>query len=408
MIHKQIYTLFIHRTNKGSVLKKGDQDLIKNMNIAVILEKIRTDGPVSRASLSRMTGLSRSTCSILVDQLISEGLICETGKDESSGGRKAILLKMNYEGGRAIGLKLMKNRIAGALVDLSGRIIRIRSQEIFKGYNESELIEALIDVVQSLISFEEESTKGRIFGIGIGIGGKIDFHKGILIESSILSLKNIPIGPILEEKTGIPVFLENDVNAFTLGEKYFGEGKNFNNFLCVSLGSGIGAGVIINDVLYRGSHHLACEFGHMRIAENDSSKTCKCGKQGCLEAYASDGAIEEFFNTLSDRNASIDRIVELADEGDESALKSFSMAGAYLGYGISTLINLFDPETLLIGGEGIVYYKYMEEEVNKALRKNVVYGLFNEIVITPVSYDDNLWVRGVATLVVREVFKRKI
>ena len=406
-IDLSILCLSIEQT-KENELKTGDQDMIKNMNMTIVLEKVRTEGPVSRASLSRITGLSRSTCSILVDQLISEGLICETGKDESSGGRKAILLKMNYEGGRAIGLKLMKNRVAGALVDLSGKIIEVKSEDISENINESELMEIILSVVRFFIVYEQKHYKGKIFGIGIGIGGKIDFHKGILIESSILSLKQIPIGAILEEKTGIPVFLENDVNAFTLGEKYFGEGQDFSNFLCVSLGSGIGAGVIINDVPYRGSHHMACEFGHMRISENDTAKNCNCGKTGCLEAYASDGAIEDFYKEISNKNISIEQIIQLAEAGDKEALKSFSIAGSYLGTGISTLINLFDPETLIIGGEGVVYYKFMKDEVNRSLKENIVYGLFDEINIKPVSYDDNLWVRGVATLVVREVFKRKI
>lgn len=388
-------------------MKIGDQDLIKNMNISVILEKIRTEGPVSRASLSRMTGLSRSTCSILVDQLIAEDLVCETGKDESSGGRKAILLTINYEGGRAIGLKLMQNRIAGALVDLNGRIIQTDSRETTSDFSGSELIDYLCEIVGSLTAIEKNKGK-KIFGIGVGIGGKIDYQKGILLESSIIGLKNLSIASILEERTGIPVFLENDVNAFTLGEKYFGEGKNFSNFLCVSLGSGIGAGVIIDDSLYRGSHHMACEFGHMSMSAEPDARLCNCGKHGCLEAFASDSAIEDYYKELSGAELPINEISKLAGQGDITSLKAFARAGSYLGFGISTLINLFDPEALIIGGEGVVYYEYMEEEMNNSLSNNVVYGLSDEADIRPVSYDDNLWVRGVATLVVQKVMKREI
>ncbi len=111
-------------------MKKGDLVLIKNTNMSTVLEKIRTEGPISRAHISRLTGLSRSTCSILVDEMISEGLVIEMGKEESSGGRKAILLKLNYEGGRAIGIKVMQNHISAALVDLSGKVIEIQSTDL--------------------------------------------------------------------------------------------------------------------------------------------------------------------------------------------------------------------------------------------------------------------------------------
>ncbi|MDC7234297.1 MAG: ROK family transcriptional regulator [Spirochaetales bacterium] len=376
------------------------------MNTISVLEKVRTEGPISRASLSRVTGLSRSTCSIIVDQLISEGLICETGKDESSGGRKAILLTIDNDGGRAIGIKLMQNRIAGALVDLKGQIIGTISKEMDSSFTEDELINDLHSVIDSLRQIEKKSRK-KIFGIGIGIGGKIDFQKGVLIESSILNLRNIPIGNLIQDKTGIPVFLENDVNAFTLGEKYFGEGQDYSNFLCISLGSGIGAGVIIDESLYRGSHHMACEFGHMSLGV-DSLRECRCGKKGCLEAYASDSAIELYYKESTGRNPGITEIVSLAEKEDHHALNAFSRAGRYLGFGISTLVNLFDPETIMIGGEGIVYYRYMEDQVRKSLLENTVYGLSDEINIRPVSYEDNLWVRGVATLVVKGVLRREI
>ncbi|MGL1891133.1 MAG: ROK family transcriptional regulator [Spirochaetaceae bacterium] len=378
------------------------------MNITVVLEKIRLDGPISRASLSKSTGLSRSTCSNLVDQLISEGLVCETGKDLSSGGRKAILLRVNYEGGRAIGIKLMQNRIVGALVDLSSKIIKTSSKEFSHDFTEAELVEVLLDIVKSLIKYEKNNNNGKIFGIGVGLGGKINFEEGILIESSILKLKNVPIASLIEKQTGIPLFLENDVNAFTLGEKYFGVGQEFSNFLCVSLGRGIGAGVIIADDLYRGSHHLACEFGHMKISDATNIHKCNCGQSGCLEAYASNSAILGYYKEFTGCDVTIDDLISLAEKSDESALKAFVTAGTYLGIGMSTLMNLFDPETIIVSGEGAVYYDYMKEAVQSSLKENVVYGLSDEIEIKSVTYNDNLWIRGVATLVIKEVFRREI
>ncbi len=388
-------------------MKKGDLVLVKNTNMSTVLDIIRTAGPVSRAHISRLTGLSRSTCSVLVDEMISEGLVIEMGKQESSGGRKAILLKLNYEGGRAIGIKVMQNHIAAALVDLSGKIIKIQSRDFPKDSDKSDFIEILISVVLLLTAYEKNNTNKNILGIGIGVGGKIDFHTGTLIESSIINLLNVQIGKILEERTGIPVYLENDVNAFAVGEKYFGAGIHYHNLLCVTVGQGIGAGIIVDDNLFRGSHHIAGEFGHIRITDSNSATICTCGKNGCLEAYSSNQAIINYFLVLTGKKISIEEITILAEQGDKSALEVFRKAGTYLGYGISTLINLFDPETIIIGGEGAVYYRYMESEINRVVREDAVYGLAEEVEIQPVLFDDNLWIRGAAALVVREVFRKK-
>lgn len=388
-------------------MKKGDLVLVKNTNMSTILEIIRTEGTISRAHISRLTGLSRSTCSILVDEMISEGLVIEMGKEESSGGRKAILLKLNYDGGRAIGIKVMQNCISAALVDLSGKIIKIKSGDFPDNFDESGFINILISVVNSLSAYEKNNTNKNILGIGIGVGGKIDFHTGTLIQSSIINLRNVQIGKILKEETGIPVYLENDVNAFAVGEKYFGAGLHYHNLLCVTVGQGIGAGIIVDDSLFRGSHHIAGEFGHIRITDSDSAASCTCGKKGCLEAYSSNEAIINYFLELTGKKISIDKITALAEKGDRSALEVFRKAGTYLGYGISTLINLFDPEIIIIGGEGAVYYKYMESEISRVVKEDTVYGLYKEVEIKPVLFDANLWIRGAAALVVREVFRKK-
>ena len=259
----------------------------------------------------------------------------------------------------------------------------------------------------SLTIHEKNNTNKNILGIGIGVGGKIDFHTGTLLESSIINLRNVQIGKVLEERTGIPVYLENDVNAFTVGEKYFGAGIHYHNLLCVTVGQGIGAGIIVDDNLFRGSHHIAGEFGHIRITDSNSAASCTCGKKGCLEAYSSNEAIIKYFLELSGKKNSIDEITVLAGQGNDLALQAFRKAGTYLGYGISTLINLFDPEIIIIGGEGAVYYRYMESEINRVVREDTVYGLSEEVEIQPVLFDDNLWIRGAAALVVREVFRKK-
>jgi N-acetylglucosamine repressor len=339
-------------------MSKGDLALLKNTNMTTVLDKIRAEGTVSRAHISRLTGLSRSTCSILV-------------------------------------------------VDLSGKIIEIQSESFSKSSSKSTFIDILSKVVLSLTVHEKINTNEKIRGIGIGVGGKIDSNTGTLLESSIINMRNLKIGKVLEEITGIPVYLENDVNAFTVGEKYFGSGLNYHNLLCVTLGDGIGAGIIVDDNLFRGSHHIAGEFGHIRITNSSTAVSCTCGKKGCLEAYSSDHAIIGYFLELSGEAKTIEEITSLAESENNYALQAFVKAGTYLGYGLSTLINLFDPETIIIGGEGAVYYKFMESEINRVVMEDTVYGLFDEVKIQVVLFDDTLWIRGVAALVVKEVFRKQ-
>lgn len=393
--------------DKQSEIKmiKGDQELLKKTNLWTVLEKIRNDGPISRAGIAKITGLSRSTCSILADELLSEGLIIELGKDTSSGGRKPILLQMNYDGLFAIGIKVMQGSIISGLVDLGGNIRGIHTQTLTPNPGKQELTSDLVSAAEAVRA--SLGAEDRLVGIGIGVGGKIDHRNGILLESSILDLQNVNLTVDLNQHFDVPVYLENDVNAFTLGEKFFGSGAAYSNFICVSMGDGIGAGLYLNDELYRGSHHIAGEFGHIRITDEQDALRCSCGKRGCLEAYTSSRAIMEKYSESAGKSAStggIPQLIDLFDEKDKAAVDTFTTAGRYLGEGLAMLVNIFDPSAVIIGGEGMNYFRCMEEEIRRSLKENTVYGLSDEIDLIPVLSDDNLWIRGISSLVFRELF----
>jgi N-acetylglucosamine repressor len=442
-----------NRQEQGTNVKTGDNELIKQINYGIILDTIRESGPISRIDISRKTGLSRSTCSIICESMLSQNLLIETGKSMSSGGRKPVLLELNANAGIVISLKLMEGVIVGALVNLGGKVLSKKHIIVPRNLEPDQYIESLKQYIDATLKAvtgpdtvgpdtvgpdtvgpdtvgpdtagpdtvgpdtagpdtADRKTTGRlpqkVFGIGIGMSGRIDNTEGILLESSILEWKHISIGKILEEHFHIPVFLENDVNTFAMGEKYFGAGKPYTNYLCVTIGEGIGLGIVLDGKLYRGHHHGAGEFGHIKISTDPDAPVCSCGRKGCLEAFASDKAITRYVEKSDGRVLSIEEVTEAAENGDEECRKAFHKAGFWLGNGISTLINLFDPEAIIIGGERAGAAELFVDAMKQVIAENTVYELAQDIEIHTLQPDIDHWVRGVATLAIKEFISKAI
>ena len=381
----------------------GDMDLAKQTNRGLILNQLIVDGPLSRAELSRNVGISRSTCSSLVDELLRNQLVVELGKDRSSGGRRPTLVHINYRGGQAIGIKVMADSIVGALVDLTGRIVSHSSRAFEADGGYEACVAAIVDLVREISgSTDEPAAPEPIIGIGIGMGGRIDYQSGTLIESSVLPWKDVPLASLVAAETGVPVYLENDVNTFALGENHFGQGKSHQDYLCLSIGRGIGAGIVIDGHLYKGAHHGAGEFGHTKLIHGAEARRCSCGEYGCLEAYASTPAIVAEAKRRFGRELSVEELSEIARSGDPAAVEIFREAGTVLGIGISTLINLLDPELVLIGGEGTAYSDLMQEAMRASIAASTVYSLAEEIPVRMLPYQADMWARGLATVVMME------
>jgi N-acetylglucosamine repressor len=395
----------------------ADSGFLKNYNLDKTLQLIKDNGPISRASIARITGMSRSTSSLIVDHLIKSGLVVETGKDESTGGRKPILVRLNHEAGLAIGVKIERDQIIAAVVDLRGEALARLAEPVPERGRPGAYVTALGTVVRRLLDAERSGENRRILGVGIGMSGLVDSEAGVSLESSIINWKNMNLRETLQGEFGLPVYVENDVNTLAIGEKWLGLGKAMENFLCVTIGRGVGVGVIIGGALYRGNHHGAGEFGHTKVSDSPEAPLCSCGRRGCVEAFASNPAILEWVrgrlaageaSALADADPArltMDRVLRAARDGDALALAAYARAGRYLGYGVANLINLFDPEAVIVGGEGTVAGLFILPEMEKAIAENAVYGLDRHVRRVPLTFEDDLWVRGVATLVVREVFR---
>ena len=398
-------------------VETGNADYIRMLNSGVVLSTIHSQEPISRAAIAKRTGLSRSTCSLIVDDLLRRNLICEVGKDKSSGGRRGVLLTMNYDAGVTVGVRLLADSVDCAVVSLRGDVLAHRSTEISYHTDVDTYIDVLCRAVSEIITeYHKESPRKPVFGIGLGLSGLVDSASGESVASSILHWDHIPLAARVQEQLSLPVHIDNDVNTFALGELWFGHGRGIDSFLCVTVGEGIGLGVVIHGTIYSGAHHGAGEFGHTRISDDPQAPRDALGIQGTVEAFAADPAVCAYLEEQIQQGTSsvleahsgkisIGQAAEAARKGDALAIEAFRRSGRYLGIGIANLISLFDPEMIILGGEGCAVGDLWQPTMEETVREQTAYGLHRRVSWKSVEFDDNLWVRGIASVVLKEVFE---
>lgn len=388
----------------------GNRDLIRAINRSHVLNTIKTYGPIGRADIARQTGLSPATVTSISAKLISQDLVLEKSAGDSSGGRPPILLVINPKGGYVVGIKLTETHAVCALTDLEAMIIAKSSMQL-SGHEPVQVVEDLARMVLSFIR-EQKIAKKQLLGVGVGLAGIIDAEDGILRQSPIYGWDNVPLRSMFQSKLHIPVYIENDVNTLTLTERWFGHGQGVDNFLTVTVGRGVGLGIVANGQFYRGQNGGAGEFGHITI--NPQGPLCACGKHGCLEAYVGDpGLIRSAQEAaaqgeLSTTVQNLDELLALAQAGNIVAIRIFEQAGRILGLGIANLVNLFNPKKIIISGEGTREGDFLFIPMKESIQQNTMPGLFDPNTVQIAPWGDDAWARGAAGLVLREVFESPI
>lgn len=325
--------------------RTGDQYLVKEINLSIVLDTILRRQPISRANISTMTGLNKGTVSSLVQELIERKLVFETGTGSSSGGRKPVLLQFADHAGFAIGVDLGVNYIHAVLTNLTGKI---EQEFTINHYNESEqsVLQHLKDGIQTLIDAAPPSAYG-IIGIGLGIPGIVNSSGEILFAPN-LGWHNMDLASLLRDHFQIPVYVDNEANAGAIGELQYGAGQGTANLVFISAGIGIGSGIILHNEIYKGNTGLSGEIGHLTIEA--TGKPCRCGNRGCWELYASEQALVSLVSESNPKeNLSLEDIVQLAKQENAMILQSLTQVGRYLGIGIAGILNIFNPRKVIIG-----------------------------------------------------------
>lgn len=390
--------------------RRANRDLIKALNRNLILNIVRSEGPLSRTQVTHISGLSVGAVSQLVSELLHEGWLIEAGESESTGGRRQVMLRLNPTAGYVVGLKLMEDRVVCAVTDLETSVLTYAERPMSPDYTPQVVSAELAETV-TLALAEARIDPARVFGVGIGLAGVIDCASGIVHYSPFFQWRNVPLADLVAARLNLPVYLENDVNTLTITEQLFGPGHSVPNFVVVTVGRGIGMGTVLNHQLYQGVHGGVGELGHVTIDEN--GPRCACGKYGCLEAMAADPAVIGDVESALTRGARtrltssprLADIVRAADEGDALAQDALARSGHYLGIGLATVINMLCPSLLIISGEGVVAGDHRLKPMFESLRKHTFNGLLDSVQIVIKPTDDRTWARGAAGLVVGKLFE---
>jgi predicted NBD/HSP70 family sugar kinase len=366
-----------------------------------LLDLIRRRSPITRAELASSTGLARSTIAQRVDSLITEGLVAEVGEAVSTGGRPPTTLGFNAASGIVLAADLGATHSRLAVCDLDANPLAESCRDI----NISDGPEAVLDWV--LESFEALTTEaGRsasdVRGIGIGVPGPVDFTAGRAVHPPIMpGWDDYPIRNRFNERYGIPVLVDNDVNIMALGE-YWAMYPKVDDLIFVKVGTGIGSGLIVGGRLHRGARGAAGDIGH--IQAGPAEVMCRCGNPGCLEASAGGAAIArdlraKGYEALGSREA-----VALAQSGNHEAIQAVRDAGRLIGSVLAATVNLLNPAVISIGGDVAEAGQQLLAGIRETVYQRSTALSTSELQITNGTLGDRAGIIGAAALIIDHVF----
>lgn len=351
--------------------------LMRSINRSAILDLIRQQSPITRTQIANKLSVSLPTVMRIVDNLVEEDLVRYVGNIESSGGRPASLLEFNGQAYAVIGVDLGGTNMYGAVADLSGNIqFEISIPTNSKGSDHN--LDLLIDLIQKLL--DAPRPEGQIIrGIGIGLPGVTLSREGIVTWVPSLGWRNLPIRDILKNHFGYSVFIENDVNLITLGELNFGAGKGVHNLVCIAVGTGIGAGIIINQALYRGFNQASGEIGYLLPDVNALGKNYD--EFGAMENQASGPGIaqraHEYFVAnslpLPEEELTAEYVFSAARDGKLWAKKITQDTINLLSITIANISALLNPEMIILNGGVIQSADLLIEPIRQRIQGSIPY-----------------------------------
>jgi predicted NBD/HSP70 family sugar kinase len=379
----------------------------RNINRAIVLNLIRERQPISRAAISKLTGLNKSTISNIVAGLITEDLVTEQLSHNQEIGRNPVDLRVrtgkHFVG--AIYIETSKTQLA--IVDIDGMV---------KGTTEIETDAAhpqefLVQCIQGVEKLRTEHHALRLRGIGVTVAGIVDSLQAKVVYAPNLGWENLELGQIIRNLAPKieSITVENDAKASALAELLLGKhGVASSNLVFLSIGYGIGAGIVLDNHILGGNSHAAGEFGHMTIVEGGDA--CSCGNLGCWEVYASDRATIRRYvqeKKLSPEQSSkvlIQDVVDASNNGDQSARREITKTGQYLGRGIANIIRSFDPELIIVGGTITQAWELVYPEIMETVNKRGFFGKQRNTTIVPTSLAGHPPLLGAAALSIRKLF----
>jgi N-acetylglucosamine repressor len=385
-------------------LQKATNQQTRLINHQLVLRTIYDRNPISRADVARATGLTRTTVSDVVEELLEAGLVEEIGLGRSTGGKAPILLGVPQEARHLIGIEVGDTQLSGAVVNLRGEVRR-RVEVPLDGRDGEMALARLDGLIEELV----QPTDAPILGIGIGTPGLIDTTTGTVRWAVNLDWRDLPLGTRLSERWSLPVHVANDSQAAALGEYTFGGHSPRDSMVVVKVGRGIGAGIVIGGLLYAGEGSGAGEIGHSAIADN--YRPCRCGSVGCLETLASTRAVVQRARELAPHapdsalNASgrsepidFDDLVRAFADGDDLAREILMDSARHLGRSIGGLIGTLSIRHIVLVGEMTRFGEPWLTAVRREAHRSALAILADATTIEIGRPGDDLVVLGAAAL----------
>jgi predicted NBD/HSP70 family sugar kinase len=364
---------------------------------SAVLALLGTRGPTSRADVARALDVSPATITQLTKVLIARGLVTELETAPSQGGRPGRLLGLVRSAGGAIGAKVTADHVAIVDVDVDGTV-RSSSSHRF----DPDAPHAL-DVLGHILGSAVDDHSGHLLGVGVGIPGSVDTQASGVVNAPTLGWSDAHVGAVLRTMLGVPVLVENDVNALAVAERLYGTGRDYGSYLVVTIGRGIGCGIVVDGAIYRGASGGAGEIGHIPMSVD--GPLCGCGSRGCLEAHIGNDALvrQALEAGVIGPRGSLDGLKIAAGRGDAVAQGIYREAGAVLGRALAGVVHTVDPEVVVLLGEGIDAWPHWEAGFEQSLRSHLMparRGL--PFIVEPWAEDK--WALGAAALVLATPF----
>ncbi len=403
----------VRRIGPGRLPEGSAQpELLKDLNRALVLGLAQKERVFSRAEIARQSGLSKVTTSAIVDELIQAGLLRELGTGQSNGGRPPQLVEYLPSARLAIGVQYAHREVIAVATDLDATPVLQLSRPVTNASSESVLA-AVVAIVRELLA---SLTREHVLGVGFASPGLVDLEQGVVNLAIDVGWRDVPAARILSDQLGLPVMVANRGKTAALAEQWCAGEPGVEHLIYVSLGTGIAAGIVHGNTLYLGATSSAGELGHVTIDPN--GPVCECGNRGCLHVYASEDAIVRRARELTRnrpigplaekidgdvRSINADAVIDAALLGDPAAIQAIEEAGAYVGIALANVVNLFNPDLIVIGGPTSRAGAALLESIERKVRRRALTVPGRHVRIILSRLGNRAGAIGGAILVLREV-----
>lgn len=385
---------------------------LRRHNRSLLLSKLYFDGPLSRHELSGLTGLSAATVSNVTAELGEERLITEAGLVESDGGRPRVLLRVDPAYGHVAGVDIGETGVKVELFDLT--MNRLASVEHPLASPRPDAAAAVTQVASGLREVITESgvDEATVLGVGVGVPGTVEQGEALRVHAPTIGWKEVPLTDLLRaEGVELPLFVDNGAKTQGQGEMWFGAGRGARHAVIALIGSGVGAAVVTDGTTYRGSTSSAGEWGHTTIVYG--GQECRCGSRGCLESYVgAEGVLARYRKARGGKASDEDEQTQFAallESAGRSkvAAKVLEETAGYLGAGIGDLINLFNPERIVLGGwAGLALGERYLPEIRRVAGEHALAHVFDQTEIELGQLGPDAVAIGAATLPVAALLEQ--